>query len=135
MRRKVAVFLILSHLVFLPSYAGEYNALKKLGRGFFNLGLGWMEIINQPIATKNKGSGPSGEFNGFFYGFLKGVVYAVGRTGVGLYEVVTCAIPSYKPVIEPEYIFSASEEMKKSAMEQLYDINIDGVRSSQQQED
>lgn len=128
---KILIFLIISHFFLLPLCAGEYNAVRKLGRGFANLATGWIETIHQPIITKEQGSGISGEVNGFFYGSLKGFAYFIGRTVVGAYEIVTFPLPPYKPVIEPEYIFPANEEMKKSAMEQMYDIKPESSQSSQ----
>ncbi len=79
--------------------------LTKLFRGLTNLVTGWIEIPHQMSTTwKEQGPGP-----GLTWGFLKGIGYAVGRTGIGAYETVTFPIPvpeGYKPIMHPAYITS-----------------------------
>ena len=40
---------------------------------------------------------------GMSYGLISGVSKTIKRTAVGAYEVVTFPIPSYDPIIEPEW--------------------------------
>jgi len=110
MVKKIFVLIIILQIFSLPLYAEDYNFLRKLGRGLVNLSLGWIEIPKQMIETKNDRGGVSGDVAGFFLGSLKGIAYFLGRTAVGGYEIVTSAIPPYKPVIEPEFIFAEYEE-------------------------
>ena len=38
-----------------------------------------------------------------YYGFIHGVDRSLQRTGLGLYEVVTFPIPSYKPILTKSF--------------------------------
>jgi len=111
-KKAVLFFIILQLLFSLPLYAQDYNFLRKLARGFINLSLGWIELPKQMVEVKGEG-GAAGEINGFFWGSLKGFTYFLGRTAVGGYEVVTFAIPTYKPIFEPEFIFAEHEEKEE----------------------
>jgi len=105
--KKICFLLIIFQLCLLPVYAGDYTALSKLGRGLVNFSLGWLEIPRQMVKVKEEGKpGLTGEIAGAFLGTLRGVTYFAGRMVVGVYEVGTFLIPSYKPLVEPEYIFS-----------------------------
>lgn len=100
MKRLFTIFLI-SNLFILPVFAQDYNALRKLGRGVVNVSFGWVEVPLQMTKVKKE----TNELGGMFWGALKGLAFMVGRTFVGTYEVVTFLIPSYAPVVEPEFIF------------------------------
>jgi len=93
-----------------PVYAENYNALRKFGRGVTNIVLSCAEVPRQMIKVKEEVGQPGGDIAGLFYGTLRGVGYWVGRTCIGVYELTTFMIPSYKPVVEPEFIFSDQEE-------------------------
>jgi len=77
--------------------AGCANAEKKFGRGLSNA----MEPIRLGEFRRNI------EQTAIFYGpeaayttgFIGGINKTLVRTGVGVYEMVTCAIPSYDPVL------------------------------------
>lgn len=78
------------------------NALRKLGRGFSNLLFGIAEVPNQITKTTAEQGGAAG----VTYGFGKGIVRWLCREVVGVYEIVTFAIPVpryYKPVMRPEF--------------------------------
>lgn len=97
-------------LLISPVYAESYNALRKFARGATNIVLSCVEVPRQMIKVREEIGQPGGDIAGFFYGMLKGASYWVGRTCIGVYEVSTCIIPSYKPIVEPEFIFSDQEE-------------------------
>ncbi len=107
MYKKICLLLIIFQLCLLPVYARDYNPLSKLARGLANVSLGWLEIPRQMMKVKAaEGNELSGEIAGIFWGPLKGFTYFMGRMFVGTYEVGTCIIPSYKPLLRPEYIFA-----------------------------
>jgi len=77
----------------------------KLFRGIVNAATGWIEIPKQ-IWQENQASGPA---KGWTWGFAKGIGYAVSRSMVGGYEIVTCPIPvpeGFRPIMHPEYVLS-----------------------------
>lgn len=83
-------------------YAGD--PIRKLGRGITNTATGWVEIPKEIGRSVEK----SGDMAGLLVGPLKGIAKAIGRTLVGVYEVLTFPIPlprKYEPVIEPEFVF------------------------------
>lgn len=83
-------------------YAGD--PVEKLGRGITNTATGWVEIPKEI----GRSIGKSGDMSGLVVGPLKGLVKAIGRTVVGIYDAVTFLIPlprRYEPIIEPEYVF------------------------------
>ena len=74
----------------------------KLGRGVTNAVTGWMEIPKHTL---------TGAFNcnvnpldGLVVGLIKGTGRAIERTGIGLYEAATFVLPSFGPLICPEYV-------------------------------
>ena len=87
------------------NYNTGYGVVTKLFRGIINTVTGWMEIPKQmAVVGQDSGPGPA-----FTWGFVKGIGYAVGRTVVGAYEIVTFPIPvpeGYRPVMEPDYVIS-----------------------------
>ncbi len=114
MRRWMAVFLLMIAMVAAaaaPASAvgNEIDTLggigAKLSRGMVNLVTGWLEIPKQISAVwQESGAGP-----GMTMGFTKGLGFAVGRTVVGAYEIVTFPAPlpdGYRPIIQPEFVFS-----------------------------
>jgi putative exosortase-associated protein (TIGR04073 family) len=95
----IAIFLQLSPLVY-----AEQNAARKLGRGIANLCTGWLEI---PFDIARKINTEDSNLAGIFIGPITGFCKAVGRTAVGLYDIVTFPLPlpkGYQPVIEPELV-------------------------------
>ena len=111
MTRKTWIVLVtvgLAAALARPAYA-EYDtgrqAITKLFRGVTNTATGWLEIPKQIAKTSQEsGAGP-----GFTWGFAKGIGWAIGRTVVGAYEIVTFPFPipeEYRPVMQPEYVLS-----------------------------
>ena len=110
MAKKIFLLILAVQMIALPLYAQDYNPLSKLSRGASNFALGWVEIPRQVIKVKQERGDGAGDIAGLFWGPVKGVAFFLGRTVVGVYEVVTFLIPTYKPLVEPEYIFSEEEE-------------------------
>lgn len=81
------------------------GVVTKLFRGIINAATGWMEIPKQMILQgQDHGPGPA-----FTWGLIKGVGYAVARSVVGAYEIVTFPMPipeGYRPIMHPEYVIS-----------------------------
>ena len=104
MAKKICSLIIVLQLLALPLYAQDDNLdgnpLRTLARGTVNVSLGWTELVHQTILVKRQ----DGDIAGFFLGPLKGIAYAVARTVVGVFEVITFPIPQ-EPMIEPEFIF------------------------------
>jgi putative exosortase-associated protein (TIGR04073 family) len=88
-----------------PTPSPFFDAAKKLGRGVVNMVSAPIELIKQPITEADKGDSVGEFFTGFGYGLLAGVAWTFYRELDGVYEVVTCYLPSLKPAINPEYIF------------------------------
>lgn len=108
-------FLAMICLGVLTGYAQEQTALSKLSRGFTNVTLGWMELGKQPIKVKQERGDVAGDVAGLTWGLVKGFSHFIGRTVVGVYEMATFFVPSFEPIIEPEYIFSEEEEKDKNS--------------------
>ncbi|MCM8786536.1 MAG: exosortase system-associated protein, TIGR04073 family [Candidatus Omnitrophica bacterium] len=121
MNKKISYLVVVLVFLFLPitfaqektqdeetskNTTWEYNPLRKISRGIANTALCWVEIPRQAVkVTKEKG-----EATGIFWGPLKGLTYTARRFFVGVYEVVTFLAPPYKPIIDPEFVFSEEEE-------------------------
>lgn len=110
------LFLVLALFIFmgpLPARAGydykfdrrinpmgnfESEIASKFTRGIVNTLFGWTELAKTPI---DMSQGPKKNvFKTVFVGIPLGVVKAVGRTGVGLFEILTCYAPQ-KPILPP----------------------------------
>lgn len=101
MVKKAVILLIIAQLFSFNLYANDYNALRKLARGVINLSMAFVEVPRQMIKENEK----HGDIAGLVWGTLKGVSYSVGRAALGVYETATFLIPTYKPLVEPEFIF------------------------------
>ena len=100
--KKILVLVIILQLLSIPLYAQDYNAIRKFGRGASNLLLGVSEIPRQMAIVREE----SDVATGIFYGVPKGLFCTFGRMAVGLYEMITCVIPPYRPVVEPEFVLT-----------------------------
>ena len=75
-----------------------HPALAKLGRGASNFTMGWLEIplnVHKHKSTRDTAGS-------FFTGLFTGVARGVARTGIGLYEMVTCWFPypeDFAPIV------------------------------------
>lgn len=101
MIKRICLLMIILQLLILPLYAQDYNPLRKLSRGIVGASLGWTEMPRQMIEVNKE----EGEVAGFFLGCFKGLLCTVGRTLLGMYEIVTFLLPSYRPLVEPEFLF------------------------------
>lgn len=106
MVKKLLAIVAICGLITSPVYAGQYNPVRKLARGVTNFSLSWVELPRQMIHVNEE----SGDLAGLSYGTLKGFLCFVGRFIIGAYEVGTFILPTYRPLIEPEFIFSEEEE-------------------------
>jgi len=105
MLKKLLAIIVICGLITSPVQAGQHNPVRKLARGFTNFGLSWIEVPRQMILVNEE----SGDLAGVSYGALKGFLCFAGRLIIGAYEVGTCILPTYRPLIEPEFIFSEEE--------------------------
>lgn len=77
----------------------------KFGRGFSNCAFGWAELFKNSVSEPHQ--------KGWMYapvGFVKGVGHAVGRTVVGVAELVTFPIPTPSPIHTEHFWESMSTE-------------------------
>ena len=88
-----------------PYPSPYFDAFKKFGRGFVNMGTAPIELIKQPITEMAKGESVGEFLTGFVYGTVAGVSWTIYRELDGVYEVATFYLPSLEPAIQPEYIF------------------------------
>jgi putative exosortase-associated protein (TIGR04073 family) len=76
--------------------SGCANTEKKLGRGFSNMGeFARLGEIRRSVEQTTLFEQPGGHYA---TGFIRGLNKTFARTGVGIYEVVTCPFPPYDPV-------------------------------------
>jgi len=113
-RAVLIMFAVLICFGAVAGYAQEQTALSKLSRGFTNLTLGWMELGKQPMKVKQEHGDAAGDVAGLTWGVVQGFTHFIGRTAVGAYEMATFFVPSFEPIIQPEYIFSEEEEKEKT---------------------
>jgi len=75
-----------------PVFAGDYatNSGAKFSRGLANTATGWGEIPKN-IANESR---DQNAFVGATYGTAKGVAHTVGRTAIGVFDLVTFFVPS-----------------------------------------
>ncbi len=73
---------------------------KKVGAGFSNIGLGFLEIPKNVINTTNEGNFALGITGGV----LKGVLYTCGRVLVGVTDLLTFPVPS-APLTTPQFVW------------------------------
>ena len=98
------------------------NAIKKLGRGFANVIVAPIEIL-QAIKDVHNERGP---IEGLTYGTVLGVVNGLDRIAVGISEILTFPSPGpkedYKPILEdpkflqPNSIFVNNLDKNKNVM-------------------
>jgi len=103
-RTKFALILLICLQLAVPgAYAvSDYNPARKLVRGFVNAVGCWVELGRQPIITSRE----EGQMSGATWGLVKGIGFTFGRAILGAYETITFLVPTYHPLVEPEFIFS-----------------------------
>lgn len=79
-----------------------YRYRDKLRRGLTNAATGWLEL---PYKTFSEVVfGERSPLERLFVGLTVGTVKTVERTAIGVFETATFFIPSYDPLIEPEFV-------------------------------
>ena len=73
---------------------------RKLGSGFSNIALGWVEVPKNVISTSND----LNPIAGFTLGIIKGAMHAGARTVTGITDLLTAPVPT-KPIVEPDYVW------------------------------
>lgn len=85
---------------------------KKVGSGFSNIGLGFMEIPKNIINTSN-------QYNlamGVTLGAIKGVIHMCGRAMSGTLDLLTFPLPS-EPLTTPQFVWEKFDtETRYNAM-------------------
>ncbi|MDP8257975.1 MAG: exosortase system-associated protein, TIGR04073 family [Candidatus Aadella gelida] len=103
----ILILIVLTLSVPVNSYA-KNNPATKLGRGAANLITGGVEIPKGFMDFHAKDGWVSGATAGVCVGIFK----AIGRSFVGVYEIVTFLIPIpeyYEPILtDPEYMLSTN---------------------------
>ena len=87
---------------------GASGPWEKAGRGLGNLTLGFLVEWPKTVVLETEAHGPA---FGLTVGLIKGMGVGVGRTLVGVYELLTFPLPNgsdYAPVLEPGTPFSAA---------------------------
>lgn len=107
-RRRMAGFLalgLLFSLVLPMSAAAQDDTAAKIGlkafRGVSNTVLGLVTDIPRTMYYDSLAEGPG---FGLTVGFFEGIAFGVGRTLVGVYELVTFPVPfpaDYQPILAP----------------------------------
>lgn len=103
--RGIIICVVALMILNIASASYAQSMADKLNRGLTNIVTGWFEL------PKNMSVGISKHdfVSAFFIGLPKGCWMATVRTGAGIYDTVTFAIPlpqEYKPILEPEFAFS-----------------------------
>lgn len=81
--------------------SGCANTEKKFGRGVSNMAeFARLGEIRRSVEQTTLFDQPGGHYT---TGFIRGLNKTLARTGVGIYEVVTCPFPPYDPVFT-EYL-------------------------------
>jgi putative exosortase-associated protein (TIGR04073 family) len=81
-----------------PSYGDK--VLQKLGWGFTNMALGWLEIPKNTILTVNQ----TNLLFGVIGGPVKGALHTAGRTLCGVLDLLTAPLPT-EPIAKPTFIW------------------------------
>lgn len=85
---------------------GAPGPWKKAGRGLSNVTLGFVVEWPKTVAHESETHGPA---FGLTVGLIKGIGLGVGRTLLGVYELLTFPLPNgsdYAPILEPGTPFS-----------------------------
>jgi putative exosortase-associated protein (TIGR04073 family) len=98
-----------------PSPAAELaapgTAARKLQRGFLNIALSPIEISNEIVNYQKADT----ILPSWIPGMIKGTFRMVGRGVIGAYEMVTAPVPSYEPVVKPEFTWEYLKPLKDSS--------------------
>ncbi len=104
LNKQKLVCVIVAFLMMGSTTCFAQDAFTKLGRGVANALTGWVELPKNVYKT----SVEENAFSGLSLGFARGAGMSLVRMGAGIYELATFPFPvpeSFKPVLEPEYVF------------------------------
>ncbi len=119
-RRAVSIITLVAVMSAVsPAYADNDNPFRKFTRGLTNIVTGWLEVpVQISRVTESEGS-----ISGSTVGFVKGLLFGIGRTGVGVLEAVTFLLPNhvsgdganeqaYGPIVTPEFVVFRSSDIE-----------------------
>ncbi len=97
-----STILALSLFVSVPAVAGEYasDSEAKFTRGLANIATGWGETPKNIVNESNNHNA----LVGLTYGTVKGAAHTVGRTAVGVFDLVTFFAPT-EEVVHSTYVW------------------------------
>ena len=76
------------------------SPVSKMGTGLVNTTTGWTDV---PLKMSEE-SGKTNPLIGWTVGFGQGLAKGAIRTGAGIYDVITFALPPYdEPIMQPEH--------------------------------
>jgi putative exosortase-associated protein (TIGR04073 family) len=97
----LAMALVMSFVVPCQAQESYGEAIaKKAGMGFANLGLGWLELPRNIVATTNQ----TNLAVGLTGGTVKGIIHTAGRILSGAADVLTFPFPT-QPITQPEFVW------------------------------
>ena len=104
MSKKLRTFLLSIALLspMSPAGAADYGEEvgMKLGSGFSNIALSWLEVPKNMINTTNQ----TNLALGLIGGVIKGVLHTLARTTAGVTDVLSAPLPT-QPIVEPQFIW------------------------------
>ncbi|MEE8360222.1 MAG: exosortase system-associated protein, TIGR04073 family [Candidatus Omnitrophota bacterium] len=106
MKKIISIVIAVCFIVSFTSLGYAQNAPAKLGRGILNTLTGFWEVPLKMIRISKVEGMPMG----LTIGLLKGLGWGVYRTGVGIYEILTFAIPApagYESIMDPATLFTS----------------------------
>ena len=113
MKQFKTILCLLTFIGFMTTSALADNNIKiKLERGVVNLITAPLEIPKQAILHSQEAPTLTKKTIYLIPGFMKGVLFALGRFGSGLWDVVTCNIEkpaNYNALMKPDYVWQKEE--------------------------
>ena len=132
MKKLIGVFLVLALVICFTSSGYAQTPQAKLGRGLINTLTGIWEVPIDVLKTCKSEGAPKG----LSIGLVRGLATAAYRTLVGLYEVVTFAIPApadFAAITNPAILLTAETlEMADPSMRKDFrplSSELEGKRS------
>ena len=106
--KKIFKFLIVASTLFLLSsqivHAQSYQNImgEKFVSGIANVATGVVELPKNIVLTSQE----KGIHYGMTIGLVSGVAHTVGRTVIGLMDVITFMIPTGPSSVQPQYVWN-----------------------------